>query len=60
MYNLDLEVWMLVEDLLYSAVIAALLWLNFRSGQSLIFKLFVAEIGRSGDEVGRLFGRGVA
>ena len=57
----DLEVGVLVEDLLYPAVVAALLWLDLDVGSSAtLLKLFIAEVDGSGQMGGVLFGGGVA
>ena len=60
MNNLYLQLRMLVEYLLYSTVISALLWLGFGTFRPVIVELFVAEVCRSRYEVGCLLRRRVA
>ena len=50
--DLDLEIGMFVEDLLYPTIVATFLGLNLGGGcESFIFESFVAEVGWSRYEV---------
>ena len=56
MNDLDLELRVLVEYLLYPTVIPTFFWLDFRTFRPVIVKLFVAKIRGSRYEVGCLIG----
>ena len=54
-YNLNLELGMLVEYLLYPTVVAALPWLYLGTSRALIVELLIAQVAGPGNEVGLIW-----